>query len=251
MRSDAHPANYREFYSLLYSLSFYTYLPHVLKPGFWIVPDDFSYLMRSSFYRERDSESYIRFQQDPVRPVSEKKTFRLYHFKSMHPPLDLGSEAQSQSRFETTSLQSEEGSFRIVHLLLDQMKQAGVYDSSAVIIAADHASTDHVPGYLDSAVYCPLLLYKPCGALGSMQVTDVPASLFDIRATFLEEAALPYADEGTPLSMLSETSGRTRYFYRHLGTHKTLYEFSIGSEDANDIRNYTLTGTVYVSPTDP
>ncbi len=131
------------------------------------------------------------------------------------------------------------------------MKEAGVYDASSNIIAADHASTDHVPGYLNSAVYCPLLLFKPRGAAGSMKTTSAPASLFDIRATFLKEAGLPYEDEGMPLSLLTESTERIRCFYRHLGTHRTLYEFTIGSEDANDINNYTLTGTAYVPSVNP
>ncbi len=249
--ADKHPASYKEFLGLLYSLALYTYMPHILKPGFWIVPDDFSYLMRSSFYQEDDTDSFLRFQQDPIQPNSPSPAFRLYHFKSMHPPLTLGTDAQRQSSSVTTALESEEGSFKIVHLLLDQMKQAGVYDTASIIIAADHASTDHVPGYLDSVVYCPLLLYKPLHAEGDMVISDAPASLFDVRATFLKDASLPYSDQGTPLSELSETTVRTRYFYRHLGVHKTLYEFSIGSEDANQIENYTQTGVVYYSPTNP
>lgn len=242
-------SSYTEFLSLLYSLVLFTYLPHFFKSGFWIVPDDFSYLGRSNdYYDDNDPSSFVRMGKEPISADRTENVFRLYHFKSVHPPINLGPDATWQPVEETSFLDAEEGSFAIVHRILNQMRDAGIYDSSSIIIAADHGSTFHVSGELEGGLTCPLLLYKPAGAHGKMQISEAPASLFDIRSTLLQDAGLKWEDEGIPLSALQEGMERIRYFYRVLPSHKSLYELKVGSEYAGDISNYTVTGKAYYAP---
>ena len=246
VKADTVIQDYNSFLNLLYSLTMYTYLPHVLKPGFWLYPGEFNYLQKRTYYTEFDPYFYEDIQKYPVKPVSEKKTFRLYHLLSMHQPHLLTSSAEG-SLEEVSSLESEEGTFTILSCMLDQMKEAGVYDSSTIVIAADHMSKLNLSD--EDNPFCnvsaPLLLYKEKNAHGKMRTTTAPASLYDIQATMLEQAGLEYEDRGMPLNCLSEDTERERFFYRHTPNSFIFYEMVIGSEDANNIKNYRFTGNIY------
>ncbi len=248
IKADRKISNYPKFLALLYSLSFYTFLPHVLKPGFWLYPGEFNYLMQKTYYTDFDPYLYEGLGDHPVSSNAETPTFHLYHILAMHPPLMLTAEAEWGDA-PVTSLEAEEGSFRIVDRILDQMKSEGVYDASTIIIAADHMSPDHTASNDPKCpVSSPLLLYKPRGVHGTMETEEAPASLFDIRATFLKQSDLTYQDEGIPLDELSSDMDRVRYFYRHMDSYD-FYEMVIKDGDANEIKNYQLTGTVF-SPID-
>ena len=199
--------DYKKFTRMLMDLVMYTYMPHVFKAGFWLYPGEFNYLQDKVFYTDDDTEAYRHITQSPVRPVSEKKTFRLYHLNALHEPFTLTAQAtRREDGGETSAMEQAEGTFLILNTLLAQMREAGVYDNSTIIIAADHCNSAHVDSdSLESALYSPVLLVKPRDATGSMAVTGAPASLMDIRATFLDQAGLPYDQEG--LSLLSLSPG--------------------------------------------
>lgn len=240
--------DYKKFTRMLYDLVLYTYLPHVFKAGFWIYPDEFNYLQDKVFYTDDDTEAYRHITQSPVSAQARQKTFRLYHLNAMHEPFTLTAEAgRLPGDADTTPMEQAEGTFLIVDTLLSQMRDAGVYDNSTIIITADHANSAHVDSTtLDGPVYSPVLLYKPANAAGAFATSDAPASLMDIRATLLAAAGLPHDEtEGTPLETLTEGQARTRYFYRAVGSPRTFYEFCIGGEDANDFSNWTPTGKVF------
>lgn len=245
-------ADYKKFTRMLYDLVLYTHLPHVFKAGFWIYPGEFNYLQDKRLFTDDDAEAFRHITESPIRAVAKNKTFRLYHLNAMHEPFTLTAAAgRLPGNAETTPLEQAEGTFLIVDTLLQQMREAGVYDNSTIIITADHANSAHYDEVsLTSPIYSPVLLYKPANAAGALETTDIPASLMDIRATFLSAAGLSYAEEGEPLIRPGEARehAHLHYFYRSIGSPRTFYEYCIGNEDANNVANWRLTGRVFAPP---
>ncbi len=238
-----------QFTRQMMELSLYTFLPHVLKAGFWIYPDEFNYLQDKVFYTDDDTEALRHMTDEPVDASAKQPTFRLYHLNALHEPFTLTSDA-TRSDTDTSALAQAQGTMRIVEKLLLQMQEAGVYDNTAIVITADHGNGTHVESdNLKSQPAMPVLLYKPMGGARALTESAAPASLMDIRATLLSAAGLDAAGEGTPLELLKEGQNRERLFYRSVGSPRVFYEYSIDG-DARQYENWRQTGNVYSPPTD-
>ncbi|MBQ2770589.1 MAG: sulfatase-like hydrolase/transferase [Clostridia bacterium] len=225
----------------------FKYLPHVLKPGFWLYTGEFNHYKELSLYHMIDPLSYVRIQEEEISSDFAKKAFRMYHFAGMHLPYTLSENVTQIPESQGSMLTQAKGSLQIAREIMEQMKAEGVYDNSTVIIMADHGTVhDDIP---DDA-YNPVFLLKPKGERGALRTSQAPVWLMDLKATILHAAGVEnYGDYGTSVFDLTEDTERERYFYC---THQPdaagagLTEFLV-TGDANDYSNWVKTGRTWNS----
>lgn len=225
----------------------FKYLPHALKPGFWLYTGEFNQYRALSIYHMIDPLTYQRFINEPISADAPAKTFRLYHLVGMHTPYTLSREVTEVSEDESSRFIQSQGTLKFWREIIEQLKASGAYDRSTVVVMADHGLThDNIP---DDA-YNPILFIKPKGAKGPLKTSAAPAWLMDLKPTLLHAAGYDgYADYGASIFDLTEETERERYFYcTHApdenGAGTT--EFVI-TGDANDYSNWKRTGRTWAA----
>ena len=122
-----------------------------------------------------------------------------------------------ESEYEATPVTERaiaQSTFALKQILgiLEVLQQQGIYDQTMVVVAADHGTDitkDTQPVYKRRAH--PVLLIKPFGATGELQVSAAPARLLDVPATVTGELGLsaPFAgyallDDAVPVDRLHQ-----------------------------------------------
>lgn len=199
----------------LYKLSAFRYAPHLLKRFFWLStsefdeakaydgasPDNTAYITDDALFHR----NFISRDGYSVN-ASYKNAFRFYLLKGAHSAYTLTSDGLSQKK-KTSRKEQVEGSFAIVKTMLDDLKEKGMYDSSLIILTADHGDK-HVAEHM-------MFLYKAPGATGAMTETDVPASMFDLSGILYGiagKSGKPSAF-GEDIFSLTEDQVRERHFF--------------------------------------
>lgn len=176
---------------------------------------------------------------DEVVVVTDKPLFKLIHLSGVHAPIQLDS---SLNWNEAGYLEQASGSLLLVKNLLAELKTAGVYDNSLIIVMGDHG--DGLP--VGSSTFPlasfshPLLLIKRIGQQSEhMIISDSAVTLGDLPKTISEETNIEYDYSG--YAIFEEIpADRVRKYYYHtwdstvwISKHlPTLYEFEI-SGNAN------------------
>ncbi len=196
--------------------------------------------------------------------------FRFYHFYMPHGPFLLNRELK-YDRMPYAFTSYREYAFAAVKVMtqvIAQLKNLGIYDQSAIIIAADHgggeygsrkyiSSADHYVSIPENgnkkASGKPLFLVKGYQQDGPLKFSAKPVSLLDVAPTIAGFAGLktnPF--EGTPVSELVEGQERERsyFFYRFSGwDSKYLTDFEVFKIDGDvyDETAWTKTGMLQVT----
>lgn len=229
----------------MFQFTLFRYLPHVLKPGFWLYTGEFNAYKQLNIYQLLDVYSYDRIREEKLSPTCGKKAFRMYHFAGMHLPYTLSENVTTVDVSEGSMLRQAKGSLRIARELIDQMKRIGVYDCSTVILMADHGTVhDGIP---DDA-FNPIFFVKRKGETGELKISEAPVWLMDLKATILDAAGSDsYREYGTSVFDLEENQERDRWFWC---THPAdengagLTEFIVRG-DANLYSNWERTGRTW------
>ena len=223
----------------IWDVTLFRYVPHVLKKRIY---DKHKWWLQSHYLGNASSSPRRSPPGDPLMvatPVqrataifldrlaqsvsrdSPQPTFKFIHLFTSHPPFQIDADGNMllESEYETmpvTERAIAQSAFALKQILgiLDVLQQQGVYDQTMVVVAADHGTDitmDTLPVYKRRAH--PILLIKPFGASGELQVSAAPASLLDVPATVMGALGLsaPFAgyallDDAVPL-------GRVRQYY--------------------------------------
>ncbi len=239
--------SYRGLTETMLKLVAFTYLPHVLKPGFWLYTGEFNAYKQLSIYQLLDPITYRRFVDERIRADSGEKTFRMYHLDGMHLPYTLSADVTRVPESESSMFIQSKGVLKFTREIIDQLKETGAYDASTIIIMADHGT---VYNDLPTETHNPVLFIKPKDAHGALATSDAPAWLMDLKATILDAAGLPnYGDYGTSVFDLTGDTSRERYFYcTHQADNNgaSMTEFLV-TGDCNDLSNWKKTGRTWSS----
>ncbi len=196
----------------------------------------------SNAYTGNDSVFYKTLTQSGLKASLSENAFRYYHLKGTHPPYSYDENMTVVSTKKTTVVRQAMGEFKIVFEYLDQLKKLGLYDSSLVIITADHGVVDH-DGHLKEP-RTPIMFVKEKGSGTGVKyrTSSAPVSHEDIWSTIRAEF-IPGHENDLEFSDIAETSDRKRYFHAtHVdesGVEKILLTYEI-SGDANDINNWKI-----------
>jgi hypothetical protein len=230
-------------------LSAYRYMPHITKQFFW---SDFLSLENVVDAKDADRFKYgdAEFYEDLCRERlvsnnAEEKKFLYYHLHGLHPFYYLDENAKKTEE-ETSEVAQALGVATILEEYLNQLKDAGAYDNSTILITADHGDTSY-----ERLSMC--FFIKPKGVVqDSLQINEAPITHDQTRATLLDSAGLDYSAYGfsafsmppveTERSIYAfeseERSGvgeRGRYSarveYRYTGDIKDFYIFDVAPYD--------------------
>ena len=137
----------RGFMECLYKfVSFYA-MPQFLKQNFWLYSGEFNQYITledntSNLYKLDDAQFYQDFKEKGVTTQNDKDTFVMYHLNGAHSPYVMDENAQAVPS-DSIGVDSQiRGIFKIIKEYMDELKAKGIYDSSTIIITADHGGID-------------------------------------------------------------------------------------------------------------
>jgi hypothetical protein len=197
--------------------------------------------------------------------ASTKPTFRFYHMFMPHEPfllnrnLEFGRIGNDYAAYREYAL----ASLKLMINYLEELKNLGIYDNSAIIISADHGGGEYTTQkYISSehrfvpilknghaiASGKPLLLVKKYQENKPLKVSHKPLSLLDVAPTIAKFADISdHNVEGKFVDEITENHQRERtyFYYRFSGwDSKFLNEFDVYKIDGNvyDETAWTNTG---------
>ena len=194
-----------------------------------------------------------------VRKGRENKVFKLYHLQGLHPPRHIDQNfnvVRSMNSDPSTLLSSGRASLKLLELFLGELKKAGAYDNSLIFIIADHGS-DRIVKQQSASVHSedlnsktlrwtfdflksraiPLVLVKPAGATGPMQVSGKPVSLGDIPNTASELiGGKPNFPGVSMFSNIELSRERLHWSPSYAETHYDYY---------GDLQEFSIKGDIY------
>lgn len=137
----------RGFMECLYKfVSFYA-MPQFLKQNFWLYSGEFNQYITledntSNLYKLDDAQFYQDFKEKGITTQNDKDTFVMYHLNGAHSPYVMDENAQAVPS-DLIGVDSQiRGIFKIIKEYMDELKAKGIYDSSTIIITADHGGID-------------------------------------------------------------------------------------------------------------
>ena len=203
--------NVPAFAGKLYKLVAFNYLPHQLKRHFLVYGSDFSPFRKLDRgippYSLEVLDFYHELQKTDVSTAATNGVFRFYHTEGVHPPHTFGEELDNTLKKKYTWYDASLGCLTLVKCFLNKLRESGAYDTSTIVILADHGDVLYRQN--------PLFLVKNRNERHPFQTSDVPFSYCNLKdvieALIREESAI------TPdfLSMLAPRNGERKfYFYR-------------------------------------
>lgn len=263
---------------ILAKCGIYRSAPWVAKPFFWFYQDELNNKVvrqsrddaASSLYYMNDSAFHQKLMNYGLTADDEGEAgaFRFIHLMGPHAPYTL-----DESGFEAgaTDIDAQaRGSLKIVEDYIQQLKDLGVYDSSTIIVTADHGRWDYATsdgsydmGSLGNGglvndgrdvgrVSSPIWLVKPAQSEAldreDCVVSNVPTGHGDYAATVIASVGKDVQRYGMATwSVPDMPRERTYYTTIHDPNLKIDYELQeyVISGDALDFDNWRKTGVVW------
>ena len=217
-----------------FKLVCYRYMPHFMKRFFMrygLVFDQEEAAFSDQYYAN-DLALWKLLDEKGVHAEGDTPLYALYHFNGMHSPYRMTRNKEYAAYTDDIPEEDrakEQGfaSLLMVLQFLDQLKQNGLYDTSAIIITADHGSQTRYR-------FSPLLLIKYPDNSAGFSVSDAPVSLNEQYLPLIEGLADGSISDRADFELLC--SGQTvRRVYR--------YRFSDRWEGAaSDVTEILVTG---------
>ncbi len=244
-----------KLFANMINYSLYRNMPLITKSVFWHYTSDISNnsirsdaLDEKSPYTCNDPLFYADLAEGGIKAKSADESFyKFIHLNGAHPPYTMDETGKAGSGLTETDQQK--GTIHVVSEYLRGLKEQGVYDSTTIIVMADHGIVEVDTNRLSRAVL-PACFVKPAGAQNvEMTTSYAPVSQTELHATVLwglgDEA---YSDFGRTFFEVPEDEVRERYFYWRVTYNSgegedvgRLLEYKI-TGDGRDFANWTYTG---------
>lgn len=129
--------NYPAFTQRLYKLVNFYLMPQCFKQYFWMTESAMHGLKAEGRYVFDDYRFYADLLAANELELKYEKTFRFYHLDGVHPPYYMSKDVEYLEQ-GVSERQTIEGNLKIIHEYIDQLKKAGAYEKSTIIILGDH-----------------------------------------------------------------------------------------------------------------
>ena len=161
---------------------------------------------------------------------AEAPTFKFIHLMIPHPPLRVDKNCAAIERRNKSNKADFEAqascALKLVSQFTQKLKDIGIYDSSMIVVTADHGYALHYLPFKRPAGFpileqaLPLLLIKyPNSKATNLNISDAPASIIDIPATVMDSLNYEYQFEGQSLVKLQSDAARERVYRRYAWTN--------------------------------
>ena len=216
--------------SAMLNLSAYRYSPEAMKPYFHIYTDNIAqkYIFGNkdgSIYTVDDAEFYAAFRKKGITTEDNAGSFVFYHLQGAHDPFTMNEKGEAVTldylNYEESMYKQIRGDFKMILSYIKQLKAAGVYDNTTIIITADHGRTGTAPS-LEEATgenygeRVLTLLIKEAGAdtKQPLKTSMKQVCQANLHKTFLRSMGVNYEDDGvSAIEDIGEDEEVTRYFY--------------------------------------
>jgi len=239
MNSESKTWSRKEFIKQEMKYIMYKYLPFPLKAFSKIESMDFNLALRYDDSDELYDWKNLYYYDNVIKKDVEKTDKKLFHFvhvEGAHSPYDMDEEMNLVEN--GTYNQKIGAAAKIADLAIGRIKEAGVFDNSAVVIMADH-------GWLTRD---PVLYIKGFNEKNeNMAVSSKQISWGDLSSAFMRLVDGSFAED----AFRDVPSGnRERYFYVNPYYDKEpMTEWKIEGGESYDSNNWIKTGIEYPYPT--
>ncbi len=164
----------------------------------------------------------------------ESPMYSFLHVITPHPPIATDADCEYVGGVGLTRagyVDQARCALTVVQALLDRLRTLDLYDRSAIVVTSDHGlglfpprdtppGRERVPSGKSlrrmKVEATPLLLIKPFGAQGPLQLSNAPTSIVDLPATLLDLAGLPNTlGSGKSALALDPAMSRERTYADH------------------------------------
>jgi hypothetical protein len=246
---------------ILYQCALYRDMPWVAKPFSWFYTDQINQGMTASTsgaspdltpYTIDDPAYFQKLKENGLSINNEDASFRFIHLDGTHWPYIMdadGNKVAESSDWESQMV----GAFKIVRTYLDELKRLGLYDSTTVVITADHGTWYITPDEI-AGVSTPIIFVKPAQSAEAdsvpCQISQQPVSHYDLQATMLKGMSASqdvldhYGEYNQAIEDRSDPADRLRYYLMTTSNGKLdtgWREYQI-SGDSQDFANWQLDG---------
>ena len=224
--------SYKTFAKKLYKLDLSKFAPHVMKKRFWFSTSEFNQAKKETDEYVVDDLATVKAYRKSGLIINDKlkKNLLFLHMHGAHAKFTMGRDGRKGT--DLTRMDQITGCMGFVAEVLQNMKDLGIYDSSTIIIMADH-------GHLNVAEW-PFFLVKEAGATEPYRTSKAPVSLFDLNVYLSKLAGVTIDDDeyGVDFTQLSEDAERERHvFVNQTGnSHVFITEYMTRSY-AGDLEN--------------
>lgn len=232
------PTSAFALWSSMMRLTGFRYAPHLLKPSQMISTTDFDALKRGAntpVYTFDDTAFLSGLRERGFSAEKDAPNFKLYHLQGAHTPYNLRLDGTRGSSTIHEQLMA------LMNALLDmmeQMKAQGVYESSTIVITADHGNMTIDPA--------PVLLVKRPGDSGALKQNGYLVCQQDLHATIAAAAGLkgdiPYGMDA--FAITADDWREAAYYNYYWKEADRFYEYNVTADDEGELV-YAWTGRVY------
>lgn len=211
------------FAGLLYRFTGVKYLPHAFKKYVWLYTDDFDSTKTIDtktgdppyVFEDRNFYQALRGSEISIEAGEARKRFKFFHFLGSHPPWIYDEKLNPLRGEQKDAVRQTRGSLTIAEEFLRQMRLAGLYDRSAIIIMADHG--------IAQLSYFPSLMIKRPYERKPFAQTEAPVSYEDLPATMMLLMGRDPGPYGRTVYDWRPGDERERRFLRHRINSATSY----------------------------
>jgi hypothetical protein len=252
--------------TLVFDLVLFRHVPHFLKR---VIYNDQAWFTHGLVNREEISTFHYlgsrNFFNDFMKNISntrEKPVYKLIHLMHPHPPIVVDKDCKFCDKVLPTTRENLKNQGRCglnqVVEFLNQLKSMQIYDSSLIIIQADHGAgipprseDSDTPRTADfkknnkkllsiMGSAASLMLIKKPFSHGEMTTSTVPASLTDMPATLCHLLNLGKRFPGKSIFKLKPGEKRKRYYHYHPWKHQNWKDKFFES-----LEEYIIEGSIF------
>lgn len=220
---------YLKLSKIMLKLLCYRDMPQVLKPYFWMYTEDINSIQTDGYTTE-DLSFYHALTEKRVTVGNAEKEFIYYHLNGSHGPHILNAEIERDSSGKSDVYAQSEACMRIVYEYIAQLKELGMYDSSTIVITADHGEYDTKETGKDAIN--PIFFVKLPGETGEVKISNIPLINTDIWPTILGPSYEGTAHGEMAIDQVTEDTVRNRQVMS-LENDSVLVTYQVGA-DAQD-----------------
>lgn len=222
-------------------LTGFKYAPYCLKPHTFVNLKDFNRTKippeGETMFSLSNTDFYQRVLSEEIT-LTDSKCFRFIHINGGHAPFIYNEKVEEIPREEGSYEDTIKACLTITKAYLNKLKEAGVYDNSAIIVMADHGYNKE--GYFGQQN--PIFFAKGIHEKHDFIISEAPVSYMD-----LQEAYVRLMDGASGDQMFDWKNGdqrERRYLFYEKGDENHLIEYMQPGK-ADDAEAMYRTGNVY------
>lgn len=202
--------DYFSLYRKMFKYSMFKYSPQIVKPLLELSTQDFDCIVDYQYKFNDDNLTYYNDLRATGLSIDDNidNGIFLTHIGGAHSGYTLTSDMRNEEGIEF--IETARGLHTIVLEYLDQIKKLGKYDSSTIIIMADHGPRVFNEQYDMQPI---LFVKRPYENHEMMNISEAPVSSMDFQATILYLCGINSESESKTIFDIPEDEMRERVLW--------------------------------------